>query len=420
MRGIAKKLQPTNIDERILDILKQISTSTTEQAHYIERSRIILTSLEEKTASQVAAEVGVHRNTASKWRKRFVDNLDYLNNCAKTLKKAKLKREIKKILSDAPRSGAPRKYNKDQRAGIISIACSDPKDYGLPDSHMVLTTILQKAVEEEIVGPEISKATVFRILDEVDLKPHKTKGWLNRSARAKDPLDYDQRIKNVNETYEMAKTCSENVHICSVDEKTGISARERSHPDLPVQKGHCAKLEHGYLRHGSSVLNAVFEVATGEIIHHSHTQTHREEDFFALIEATVDLNPEDSWIFVLDNYSTHLSESLVRFVNRRCQLGLTEEELGQKRKNGILFDMKSRRAFLEDKSHRIRFVYTPPHASWMNQVEIWFSSLARRLTNRGSFQSIEELTSRIDDFIKNYNQFAHPYQWTFSGKLLVA
>lgn len=103
-----------------------------------------------------------------------------------------------------------------------------------------------------------------------------------------------------------------------------------------------------------------------------------------------------------------------------CDLDITEEELGKKRSKGILYDMKSRRQFLKDQSHDVSFLYTPPHSSWMNQVEIWFSILGRGLINRGSFASKDELRSRMDAFIDNYNKTAHPFKWTYQGKTLQA
>jgi len=113
----------------------------------------------------------------------------------------------------------------------------------------------------------------------------------------------------------------------------------------------------------------------------------------------------------VDQLNTHKSETLVRLVARHCNLTV---ELGDKGKSGILTSMESRAAFLTDPSHRIRFVYTPKHTSWLNQIEMWFSILVRKLLKRGSFNSVDDLTVQMRAFIDYFNQtLAKPFQWKF-------
>ncbi len=124
------------------------------------------------------------------------------------------------------------------------------------------------------------------------------------------------------------------------------------------------------------------------------------------------------WVFIVDQLNTHQSESLVRLVAQECQI---EDALGVKGKSGILKSMETRKAFLEDESHRIRFVYTPKHTSWLNQIEIWFSILVRKLLKRASFSSIDDLRQRILNFIEYFNlTMAKPFRWTYTGRPLTA
>jgi len=112
---------------------------------------------------------------------------------------------------------------------------------------------------------------------------------------------------------------------------------------------------------------------------------------------------------------------LVNLVIKACGLDIDGETLGVKGKSGILESMTTRKTFLEDKKHRIRFVYTPKHTSWLNQVEIWLSILVRKLLKRVSFTSIEDLRQRILDFIEYFNKtMAKPFKWTYKGKPLTA
>lgn len=205
----------------------------------------------------------------------------------------------------------------------------------------------------------------------------------------------------------------------STDEKSGIQALERKHPTLPMKAGQVERREFEYIRHGTQTLIANFEVATGQLITPSIGSTRTEEDFASHIERSVATDPQAAWVFIVDRLNIHSSEALVRLVSERCGLKLDEEALGIKGKSGILHSMDTRRAFLCDPSHRIRFVYTPKHASWLNQVEIWFSILVRRLLRRSSFSSSEELRQRILDFIAYFNAtMAKPFKWTYAGRPL--
>ena len=208
------------------------------------------------------------------------------------------------------------------------------------------------------------------------------------------------------------------MHVVSTDEKTGIQATERAQPTRPMKPGLVERVEFEYIRHGTQALIANFEIATGQVMMPSVGPTRTEEDFVSHVERTIACDPAAAWIFIVDRLNTHQSESLVRFVANQCGI---DAELGVKGKAGILESMPARAAFLQDPTHRIRLVYTPKHTSWLNQVEIWFGILVRRLLKRGSFTSVTELRQRIVAFIEYFNKtMAKPFKWTYAGRPLVA
>jgi hypothetical protein len=220
-------------------------------------------------------------------------------------------------------------------------------------------------------------------------------------------------VATVCELYEQAgRLAEQGIHAVSTDEKTGIQALERAQPDIPMGPGRVQSREHEYIRHGTTCLIANLEIWCGWVVAPTLSATRTESDFAAHIAQTVATDPAAGWVFLVDNLNTHQSESLVWYVAQACDL---PEELGEKGKSGILKSQASRAEFLADPGHRIRFVYTPKHTSWLNQIEMWFGLLVRKLLRRSSFRSVADLNARISAFINYFNRtMAKPIRWLYS------
>ena len=205
----------------------------------------------------------------------------------------------------------------------------------------------------------------------------------------------------------------------SIDEMTGVQALERSAPGLPMKPGQPERREFEYIRHGTQTLMAAFDVASGRVFGQVG-DSRTEEDFAQYLRTLVDRTPEvRRWHIVADNLNTHQSEAVVRLVAQLS--GIEESTLGRKGKSGVLKNMPSRQAFLRDSSHKMVFHFTPKHASWLNQIEIWFSILVKKVIRRGNFFSKEDLRQKLLRLIDYFNAtLAKPFRWTYQGKPLAA
>ena len=202
----------------------------------------------------------------------------------------------------------------------------------------------------------------------------------------------------------------EGTHVISVDEKPGIQALQRDGKTLPMKEDRVERREFNYIRHGTQVLTGNLHLATGELINPTIADTRTEVDFAQHIEHLIQTDSQAHFIILCDQLNTHRSETLVRLI--ASMIG-DDQDLGIKGKQGILKSMVSRQAYLSDPTHRIRFVYTPKHCSWLNSIEVWFSILDQHVLRRGNFSSISDLKEKIQRYITYYNgHLAKAWRWS--------
>lgn len=407
------------ITEKQQSILLEFANSRSVSVAVAQRARIILLAFEGRNNEQIEGEVGLGHDQVGLWRRRWQKNFDHLVQVECTSERFELAAAIKKSLADAARSGRPPSISPEQQATLIATACEDPQKSNRPIGRWTANELALEMKATETI-PQISSRWVSVILARADIRPHRIDYWLFSKDKDKqrDP-NFDLRVSEICRAYLDAIPAYENngIHTICIDEMTGIQALERIAQDLLPAPGHSTKREYEYERHGTTGLFGNLHVPTGRLWCPLLRETRTEEDMLENLDNVIGMDPQARFRLVMDNLNTHAGESIVRYVAE--SIGYTDD-LGKKGVRGILKSVKSRVEFLTDPTHRIRFLFTPRHCSWLNQIEMWFGTLRRKVTGAMSFKSVDALCDRIERFIEYYNAIlANPYNWTYTGRVLV-
>jgi DDE superfamily endonuclease len=301
--------------------------------------------------------------------------------------------------------GARRAFPPSERVEVLAMATRKPATYHCPATRWSLDDLVA-ALPQHRLQP-MSRSSIWRILEEADLKPHRSVYWLN----SHDP-DFEAKAQDICQLYLQAlRFYQEGRLVICADEKTGMQILQRRYPTQPVQPGKPEKREHEYIRHGVRALLASFVVPTGQLVWNLG-QTRTSADWATHLANVVHQLPAmRRYDWVVDNLNTHWSLEVCQLVAQWCTVPFIPKEL----QRGV-----QRRAFLCDPTHTHVFHFTPKHGSWLNQVELWFSVLARRFLKRGDYDSAQDFDTRLTAYLEVYNtHHAHPYRWTYTGQPLV-
>jgi len=293
--------------------------------------------------------------------------------CEKSICKWKKRFVERRIegLHDLSRLGAPIKYTHNDVLKIVNTACSKVKE---PYTHWSIRRLAEES------GTGMKKSRVHEILKSLDLKPHQYRMWLFPSV---DDPEFERKEMEICGLY---INPPENSIVICVDEKPAIQALERLHLSEMVKQGRPERIEFHYKRHGVLNLFAAFDVREGKV-YGKTAERKKAPDFLEFLKDVYTRwsSPTRELHIIMDNYGTHTSHLVTEWINAHQDVHLH---------------------------------FTPNHASWLNQIELWFSILYRQALQRGDFKSKEDLAHKLIQFIEDYNHKAKPFAWTYKGRPL--
>jgi transposase len=337
------------------EALWRVVHAETSARRDVRRAQVVLAAADGEATHAIAARLGHSTSTVVRWRTRFATA-----GCAG--------------LQDRPRSGRPSRFTPVQRCEILAVACQPaPQTEGETGwTH----ARLRDAILRQGIVEALSRSYLGDLLSRGDIKPHKTQMWLHST----DPL-FRERVTEIMALY--VSPPPDGVVVC-VDEKTGMQAVERRYPDRPARPGQCGRREFEYVRHGTQTLLAAFEITTGEVLSQCGP-TRTGADLEAFMEQVARRYPTGRVHIVWDNLNTHVhAERWAAFNARHDQ--------------------------------RFQFHFTPKHASWVNQIELWCGIFAKRSLRHASLTSVADLQALVAAFVTRWNAHdKHPFSWTFTG-----
>lgn len=356
------KAQRLRLAPSVRSELEVLARSSRVEARLVQRAKIVVLAAQGLSNAEIGRRVGCHVDTVRQWRRRFAEDGRV------------------STLEDRPRSGRPAVVSPATRCDVIKLACDKPANHGVKHRTTWTYESLARVLLQE-TAVSLSRSEIGRILRNEDFRPHKVRLWLH----SPDP-DFRSKVRRICELYLRPP---KNSHVICFDEKTGMQALERRFPTKLPAPGRAGRYEFEYVRHGTWALLAAFDVRTGKVLGEVKPQR-RAEDLVAFMENLARAYPRGQVYIVWDNLNIH-------------------------------FDGKDARWTRFNRRHgnRFHFVYTPLHASWVNQVEIWFSLLQRRVLQYGDFHSDEDLRRAVLAFKDHWNLHeAHPFNWTFRGRFV--
>lgn len=338
--------------------LESVVRSPSCEHRDVVRGRIVLLASAGVSNAEIARRVGCHEDTVRKWRRRFA---------------AEPRMEA---LSDRPRSGRPPKVTVATRCELIKLACSSPPS-SLQRSRWTVAALVEALARE--TGVRLSRSEVGRLLREQQMRPHRMRLWLH----SPDP-DFRRKVKRICRLYTAPPA---GATVLCIDEKTQMQALKRRFPTRLPRPGEAGRFEFEYRRKGVLALFAALDVQTGEVT--GKCVGHRTADaLVGFMEDIARKYPRGPVYVVWDNLDIHREGPDRRWSKFNARHG-----------------------------GRFRFVYTPLHASWVNQIEIWFSILDRRALRYASFEDKLALRRAVVGFLARWNRCeAHPFRWTFRGR----